>query len=130
MLDLNLYTWKKLADIAITNHRDEYCDFAVPTLEEKGVYILVIDDKVVYIGKTNNFNNRWNNGYCKAGLHSNKPSTNERINHAILIATFEGKPIELWWCKTNDMDELEEQLIRTHEPKLNIEFTSRDRRNV
>ena len=117
----------KLCNIEPKEYRGLYCKFSIPNRQEPGVYFLVIDSHVVYIGKTKNLSMRWNMGYCVAdGRHH--VSTNERINKAILAATLEGKHVELWFIATPDIDELEEGLIREHEPLLNIEFTSRDKR--
>ena len=121
------YTAVKQLDIEISDFDSKYCRFVGPQLRAAGVYLLVIDRQVVYIGKSKNLYMRWAMGYCVANDHMNG-STNKRINMAIKEAAISNKHPELWFIATNDLDELEEALIREYQPCLNIEFTIRDRR--
>ena len=94
-----------------------FCRFKIPNyLDQCGVYALVCDDQVVYIGECVHLARRFNMGYgtinprnCFVGGQE----TNCRINHLIFQAVQENQRVSLWFYATAQYKKLESQLLQT-----------------
>ncbi|MDA2934803.1 GIY-YIG nuclease family protein [Acidobacteria bacterium AH-259-D05] len=104
-----------------------FCRFRVPIKESAvGVYILTIDDEIVYIGECANLQSRFGStGYGaiqpRNCFHGGQ-STNCKINHAILTQAKRGKEIKLWFHKSADRKTVEERLIKLYQPPWNTQL--------
>lgn len=93
-----------------------FCRFGFPPhLSLAGVYAVTVNDRVVYVGKTNNLSRRWGPGEYgdivvpKPG--GNHQVTNRRVNHAILEAGQRGDVVQVWFHDTAEGDVIEGELI-------------------
>ena len=87
-----------------------FCRLKLPALpKEPGVYVIVIDDRPVYVGvASDSLAKRWGHykritkSKCRRG--SGQP-TNCRINHEILNAHLEGRAVALWFRKDRTLEQ-------------------------
>lgn len=87
-----------------------------------GVYAFYIDDELVYIGKTENFGQRFNLGYGQISPRNcflNGQVTNCKINKVVLNAVKKSQKIELYFYPTNEYSFVESELINYYSPKYN-----------
>lgn len=94
--------------------RGPFCKFKIPNNHHQcGVYALVSEETVMYIGETIDLSRRYNLGY---GIISPKncfvggQETNCRINHLILQLIQNGKRLSLWFYPTAKHKEVEGKL--------------------
>ncbi|GHC21217.1 GIY-YIG nuclease family protein [Aidingimonas halophila] len=91
-----------------------FCKFKISrNIARSGVYALVVDEYVYYIGECENLTNRFNMGYgnisprnCFAGGQE----TNCRINNLIFTSVSEGLKATLWFHETSDYKQVESDL--------------------
>ena len=89
-----------------------------------GVYALFDDDNLLYIGKTVNLLQRYNNGYGNiqpVNCYVGGQSTNCKINAMILQKYQSKKHVYLFFCETNDYDAIEQELITALHPPYNAQ---------
>lgn len=100
-----------------------FCKFSIPSrLNEEGVYLLLIDEKPVYVGECESFSNRWNTGYgniSPRACYEGGQSTNCRINNLILTAKKNSSNVELYFFEIFDRFGLEADLIQHVKPNWN-----------
>jgi hypothetical protein len=101
-----------------------FCRFLVPDAPHRGgVYVLTADDKVMYIGKAQDFAERW--GLSQYGSVQPKncfvggQSTNCKINAAVLRSTKAGQQLDLFFFDTEDRHAIEAWLIADLHPLWN-----------
>jgi hypothetical protein len=106
------------------NGAGPFCRFTIKGLPQiSGVYAVTVGGDHVYIGKTQNLEERWGpRGY--AAIHPRNcfvggQSTNCKVNNRLLLATMEGRAIELWFHVTDSPGALEARLIHRLEPPWN-----------
>ncbi|NQU77187.1 GIY-YIG nuclease family protein [Candidatus Falkowbacteria bacterium] len=116
--------YKNVKNLPLHKHgKGPFCKFKI-SLEynrKAGVYALVCDDVVKYIGECNDLGRRWNAGYGQISPrnpHRDGQQTNCRINNLILNKVKNGKIIELFFYKTNKLD-IENDLIFKLNPEWN-----------
>ncbi|TDT44549.1 hypothetical protein DES49_0660 [Halospina denitrificans] len=91
-----------------------FCKFKIPwNISKCGVYALVVDEQIHYVGETENLSNRFNMGYgnisprnCFAGGQE----TNCRINSLIFDKLSEGCRVTLWFHTTDEYKKVESAL--------------------
>ncbi len=92
-----------------------FCRFAFPAgCHGAGVYAVLVNDRVVYVGKTNNLSRRWGPGEYGDIVVPEPGSpqvTNRRVNHGILDAARGGDVVQVWFHKTNNRDAIEAEII-------------------
>ena len=92
-----------------------FCRFPFPSDRQlPGVYAVIVDDRAMYIGKTNNLSRRFGPGeygHIVVPAPSNPQVTNRRVNHGILEAAKRGAKIEVWFHQTDRRDEVESTVI-------------------
>jgi hypothetical protein len=79
-----------------------------------GVYAVVVNDRVMYVGKTNNLSRRFGPGeygHIVVPEPGNPQVTNRRVNHGILEAARRGDIVQVWFNPTSDRDAVEATLI-------------------
>ena len=107
--------YKNSEHLALNNYgQGPFCKFKIPNHHHQcGVYALVSDEDVMYIGETIDLSRRYNLGY---GIISPKncfvggQETNCRINHLILQLIQTGKRLSLWFYPTAKHKEVESKL--------------------
>ncbi len=92
-----------------------FCRFSFPThYSRSGVYAVVVADRVVYVGKTNDLSRRWGSGEygeISAPKPGNPEVTNRRVNHGILDASRRGETVQVWFHQTRSRDSVETLII-------------------
>lgn len=100
-----------------------FCRFTIPRLLAEGVYLILVDGVVQYVGECENLSNRFNTGYGKISPRNcfvGGQPTNCRINHQIYTAATENSEIKLYFHETNDRFGVERGLIEKLNPAWNI----------
>lgn len=92
-----------------------FCRFSFPAdLNIAGVYAITQDDRVVYVGKTNNLSRRYGTGeygHIVVPEPRNSQVTNRRVNHGILEAAQRGAAVQVWFHETTNRDAAEAAII-------------------
>jgi len=101
-----------------------FCRFKIPDGNngKAGVYILLLNGKVVYVGECGDLGSRYNSGYgniSPRNCFEGGQSTNCRINSLILKAHKQSYIIELLFLESQDRFNLENQLITKLKPEWN-----------
>lgn len=92
-----------------------FCRFKIPNHHhQRGVYALVSNNVVMYVGECVDLSRRYNMGYgiisprnCFVGGQE----TNCRINHLIFQITQDGKVLSLWFYPTPNHKDIESKLL-------------------
>jgi len=102
-----------------------FCRFPFPgDRQVAGVYAVIVDDRAMYIGKTNNLSRRFGPGeygHIVVPAPGNPQVTNRRVNHGILEAANRGAKIEVWFHQTDRRDDVESTVISRLELPWNRE---------
>lgn len=92
-----------------------FCKFRVPKqFKTSGVYALVVEGSIKYIGECINLSTRYNSGYgniSPRNCFKGGQETNCRINALIHAESQLGRNIELWFHATREHKELEKRLL-------------------
>lgn len=101
-----------------------FCSFRIPPKYKgkSGVYAYRVNGKVVYIGKTEDLGERFNQGYgniSPRNCYEGGKQTNCRINNLVLEQTKNGYPVELHFFETVELDAVESSLITLKKPQWN-----------
>lgn len=93
-----------------------FCRFAFPSdLHLAGVYAITQDDRVVYVGRTNDLSRRYGPGeygHIVVPDPANSQVTNRRVNHGILEAGKRGMSVQVWFHETTRRDNTEAEIIK------------------
>lgn len=92
-----------------------------------GVYAFFVDDKLVYIGQTKDFAQRFNAGYgniSPRNCFEGGQSTNCKINKMVLASVKSGKVVSIYFHTTSNCNEVESILIKYFNPQFNIALTN------
>lgn len=114
------------ADVSRLNRNGEgpFCRFKIQnTWQLAGVYAVIVNDRVIYIGETKNLSVRWGlPGYgsvqprnCFVGGQS----TNCKINNRLLQACRDRCSVQLWFHQTDDYKRVERRLRDKLGPEWN-----------
>lgn len=98
-----------------------------------GVYALFDDESLLYIGLTQNFAQRFNQGYgiiAPKNCYVGGQSTNCKINSMVLSKYQNGNHIYLFFCETTDYKNVEAELIAAFSPPYNGTTCGRERRGL
>lgn len=104
-----------------------FCKFSVGDKYKNtsGVYALYIENELIYIGKCKDFALRFNSGYgniSPRNCYVGGQSTNCKINKVVLNRLKDNKHISIYFCKTDNYDEIEKELIEYYNPKYNYKL--------
>lgn len=102
-----------------------FCRFRLTSIPQAaGVYIITVDDEVVYVGETVNLASRFGpRGYATIqpkNCYAKGQSTNCHVNGLILKAVSRGQIIVLWFYPTARHKEVEDILKASVHPRWNI----------
>lgn len=101
-----------------------FCKFSINKkyARKSGVYVIIIDDNIKYVGECNDFQKRFGMGYGNISprncFEGGQP-TNCRLNSNILKLSKIGKEIQLYFLETNDRFKIEYGLIKKFKPCWN-----------
>lgn len=101
-----------------------FCYFSIPEVYsgKSGVYLIKVDENIVYIGECVDFEDRFNTGYgiiSPRNCFEGGQETNCRINNLILQTSESGSKISLYFCETSNRKSIESQLIDELKPEWN-----------
>lgn len=100
-----------------------FCKFKFDGTYDSGVYLWVIDDEIIYIGETINLNQRFSaNGYGQIysqNCYYGGQITNCKMNHVVLEKYKKGEKIKIYFYKTDNHKQVEEELLRNIVTKYN-----------
>ncbi len=100
-----------------------FCRFRIPShRHQAGVYAIIVDSVVSYIGECENLSNRYNMGYGNISPRNcfvGGQETNCRVNTLIYRASTEGRQITLWFLKTEAFKSVEQELRALLMPEWN-----------
>lgn len=101
-----------------------FCKFSISSEWSRvaGVYALIEDSQVLYIGQCADFAKRYNQGYgniSPRNCYVGGQPTNCKINALILEKHIEDCSISLYFHPTSDYDHVERLLISTYRPPYN-----------
>jgi hypothetical protein len=90
-----------------------FCRFDFPTnLRVSGVYAITLNDRIAYVGETNDLSRRFGEyGDIVVPKPGNPQATNRRVNHGILDAARRGDVVQVWFHETTNRDTVEATLI-------------------
>jgi len=104
--------------------KGSFCRFRIPAkFSEPGVYLIMTQETVLYIGRCQNLAQRFNAGYGQISprnCYIKGRETNCRINQLILAAIKKGKKLDLYFHQTDDFCALEAQLLAARNPPWNL----------
>jgi len=102
-----------------------FCKFRIPNgINEAGVYAVLVNNRLKYIGKCDNLSPRWNAGYGNISPRNcfvGGQSTNCRLNNLIMNAFKAKSNIDLYFYKTHNFSEVEADLTEQLNPEWNIQ---------
>ena len=100
-----------------------FCKFKIPsTYKTSGVYAIVANDEIKYIGECVNLSSRYNMGYgiiSPRNCFKGGQETNCRINNLILQETSQSNHLYLWFFETDDYKNIESPLLSNRNPEWN-----------
>ncbi len=104
--------------------RGPFCNFSISKklANKSGVYLLVSNSSVLYVGECVDLVNRFNQGYgniSPRNCYKGGQQTNCRINSLILHSVSIGRSIELFFLGTSDRKKIEKLLMNNLNPPWN-----------
>tara|TARA_B100000676_G_scaffold8612_1_gene7902 strand:+ start:5918 stop:6280 length:363 start_codon:yes stop_codon:yes gene_type:complete len=90
--------------------------------KKAGVYVIVVDGGIEYVGQTMNIQRRINDGYgniCPANFGINGRRTNVAVNAKIVEARSNGKQVEIFFGEIENREEIEKIMINQIHPAWN-----------
>ncbi len=110
-----------------------FCEFRIrkDTYNKTGVYLIVIDGRLKYIGKCEDLRKRFNSGYGQISPRAcfqGGQSTNCRINSLLLDGFRQKKKVFLYFLETSNSEEIERIIIRDRKPPWNKTLTGNKNR--
>jgi len=100
-----------------------FCRFKIQARHEAGVYAILVDGQLQYIGRTLDLATRFNQGYGRISprnIYTGGQPTNCRINHLIFQTVQDGKAVTLNFLPTADYVQIESALISDCNPAWNL----------
>jgi hypothetical protein len=100
-----------------------FCRFSIDVDGGAGVYLWVVDNKIIYIGETVDLKKRFNMGYghiAPRNCYVGGQSTNCKMNKVVLNLYEEGKIVSLYFYQTPDYKQVELELLRAITTLYNI----------
>lgn len=100
-----------------------FCRFRLPAgLRPSGVYVLVVGDKVHYVGECAALSKRFNAGYgniSPKNCFKGGQETNCRVNNLVYLEAGAGRRVALWFRETADRKSVEAELCAALAPPWN-----------
>lgn len=102
-----------------------FCRFSIKAEDCPGVYLWVVNEKIIYIGETAGLRKRFNMGYgniSPRNCYVGGQSTNCKMNKVVLNLYEQGKVVNLYFYKTTYYKSVELDLLR----KINTMYNNKD----
>lgn len=102
-----------------------FCRFYINVGDWPGVYLWVVDNRIIYIGETDGLKRRFNMGYGRIAprnCYVGGQSTNCKMNKVVLNLYEQGKTVSLYFYKTTDYKHVELELLG----KINTPYNVKD----
>jgi len=101
-----------------------FCRFAIPVQQRRvGVYVITVEDNVVYVGECLDLASRFNTGYGTIqprNCYERGQSTNCKVNNLVLKEVKSGRYPSLWFTeRARDRKLVEAHLLRALRPPWN-----------
>lgn len=105
------------------NGTGTFCRFSIHTPAVPGVYLWVVDGKIIYIGETVNLAQRFNAGYgsiSPRNCYAHGQSTNCKMNKVVMEYYKRGEIIDLYFLQTEHYKQIELDLLHRIRTKYNV----------
>ena len=100
-----------------------FCKFKIPNGQNYcGVYAILADGHIKYIGECANLSSRYNMGYGNISPRNcfrGGQETNCRLNNLILLAAKRSAELSLWFLRTEEYKTIEQELRASEKPEWN-----------
>lgn len=100
-----------------------FCKFRITrNINKSGVYAIVINDEIKYIGECLDLSRRFNYGYGNISPRNcfvGGQETNCRINSKILNEANIGNQTSIWFFESNERKHIEDVLLSSNNPDWN-----------
>lgn len=100
-----------------------FCRFKVPGhITKPGVYLIVADDTLAYVGECVDFSQRFNMGYGQISprnCYAGGQETNCRVNQLILRCAQAERTVAVYFIETPHHKALEDALVKAYSPPWN-----------
>ena len=103
--------------------RGAFCRFKINSSEVAGVYLWVLDNEILYVGRTKNLSQRFNQSYGRISASNcciGGTITNCRMNKVLLKLFEQGKIISLYFYKTRKYKVVESKILHAVNTPYNI----------
>lgn len=100
-----------------------FCRFSIQAECASGVYLWVVDGKVIYIGETIDLQRRFQAGYgniSPRNCYVGGQSTNCKMNKVVLNLYERGKTVKLFFYKTAEYKKVEAELLKKIRTPYNV----------
>jgi hypothetical protein len=116
--------YKNLKQLSLNRYgAGPFCKFKIPgRIQTKGVYLLIVEDEIRYVGEAVNLSSRFNAGYgniSPKNCFKGGQETNCRLNNLVYKTAQAGNRVSLWFFPTLDHKEVEKTLRSTLKPEWN-----------
>ena len=112
------------AGLALLYHgKGAFCQFSIVADDWPGVYLWVVDGKIIYIGETAGLKQRFNNGYgyiSPRNCYVGGQSTNCKMNKVVLENFESGNVVSLYFYQTADYKRVELELLSEINTPYNV----------
>jgi hypothetical protein len=118
--------YKNLKQLDLNKYgKGAFCRFNIDLKwsSKSGVYIFLINEKLIYIGQCANFRKRFNTGYgniSPRNCFTGGQSTNCKMNRVVLNAVKRNEKVEVLFHDTLNYDAVERELIGLYKPYYNV----------
>ena len=115
---------KKYPYLAGINDSTEFCSFKLNLPKQKGVYLWVVDDEIIYLGEAVDLYSRFNTGYgniSPRNCFKGGQSTNVKMNRVALEYFKQGKMINIYITLTENHKAIELYLLNRISTKYNVQ---------
>ncbi len=114
------------SNLRLSHHGNgAFCRFSINAGDWLGVYLWVVDNRIIYIGETDGLKRRFNMGYGRIAprnCYVGGQSTNCKMNKVVLDLYEQEKTVSLYFYKTTDYKNVEHKLLG----KINTPYNVKD----
>lgn len=107
----------------LSNGHGAFCKFSIDASAVPGVYLWVVNGKIIYIGETVNLQQRFNMGYgniSPRNCYLGGQSTNCKMNKVVMECYKKGQPVSLYFHQTKNNKQVELDLLRQITTPYNV----------
>lgn len=100
-----------------------FCRFSIRAEDVPGVYLWVVDGRIIYIGETVKLRQRFNSGYGviqPVNCYLGGQTTNCKMNKVVRSLFLKGKRVQLYFYQTTDNKRVELELLNRIKTPYNV----------